>query len=37
MTKSLSKPNPTGQLLLYQTKDGQTKAEVKLKGLNAKI
>lgn len=30
MTKSLSKPNPTGQLLLYQTEDGLTKLEVKL-------
>ncbi len=30
MTKSLSFPNPTGQFLLYQTEDGQTKLEVRL-------
>lgn len=30
MTKSISKLNPTGQLLLYQTEDGLTKLEVKL-------
>lgn len=30
MIRSLSKPSPTGQLLLYQTEDGLTKLEVKL-------
>src|SRR3990167_5552196 len=30
MTQSLSKPNSTGQLLLYQTEDGQTRLEVRL-------
>jgi len=30
MTKSLSKHDPTGQILLYQTEDGHTKVEVRL-------
>lgn len=30
MTKSLSNPNPAGQLLLYQTEDGRAKVEVRL-------
>jgi len=30
MTKPIDNPNPTDQLLLYQTDDGQTKVEVRL-------
>ena len=30
MTKSLSRTNPTNQILFYQTEDGQTKVEVRL-------